>query len=129
MKSVAKLRRIGFTVAATNSDQAVGCTEVRWTSPFYYFNPRFAATPRDIFEKLQAAPEVSPGEFQLVIAGEHFGDDDELPFTIILSPSQKTLERYYNPCNEIAAEIARLNQEHADRVADFEAVTKSIIEG
>lgn len=129
MKSVAKLRRIGFTIGATNPDQAVGCTEVTSTSQFYYFNPRFASTPREIFEKLEAASEVSPGKFRLIIAGEHFGDDDELPYVIILSMSQQTMAVHYNPCIKIAAEIERLNQEHAERLADFEAVTKSIIEG
>lgn len=129
MKSVAKLRRIGFTIGAPYPDDAVDCTKVTSDKPFYYFNPNFATEPRQIFESLKQASEVSPGVFELLIAGEHFGADDELPFTIVLSPSRQSLERLYNPCIEIAAEIERLNREQAERLADFEAVTKSIIEG
>jgi hypothetical protein len=136
LKSVAKLRRIGFTITATHADTAVGCTQVVSASPFFFYNSNFVSKPCDIVKKLEAATEVSPGEFRLTIAGEYFGQDDELPYTLVLPASQKSLETYYRKYEAAKAEVDRLKQEvkcaeelAAFELETFEAVTKSIVEG
>lgn len=77
MSTVQNLRDAGFTVRP--SADAVQCTEVLSTLPFWYFSNAFGSD--DVMDRIQKSRS-HLGMYQLISAGEH-DDDDEFPFTIL----------------------------------------------
>lgn len=80
MQNVRKLRAKGFTV--TQATKAVDCTEVSSSEPFFYYNPKFATTPDDVYRALKAVEETD-GKYQLIIAGNCPPDDGEIPLSVV----------------------------------------------
>lgn len=122
MKSVAKLRSAGFTVTATHPDVAVGCTRVASYNPFHYFKLDFDWTPSEIFEKLKPATSRASGIFELIIAGQYFGDDQELPFHIVNPAEHAEMDLHKRRCDQAEAKMKQCQ-------ADFEVFTKGLVAG
>jgi hypothetical protein len=80
MQNITGLRNKGFMVR--QAPDAVGCTEVSSDQLFYYYNPRFASTPAQVYDRLQEADNVG-GRYRLVIAGDCPSDDGIIPFSIV----------------------------------------------
>lgn len=79
-ETVGMLKQRGFEVSS--APDAIGCTEVKASERFHYFNPRFLDDATDIVAKLYAADPIDGGQFRIIVAGE-FADSAQFPFEIV----------------------------------------------
>ena len=80
--TVGLLKQRGFKVTTTTD--AIGCTEIRSTDQFSYYNPTFLEDAVDIVEAMKQADSMGSGEFGIIVAGV-FSDSDVFPLKIVTS--------------------------------------------
>lgn len=81
MFDIRKLQAKGFTVRL--APDAVCCTEVVHNEIFYYYNPRFATTPEDVYAALKTADSLPDGGYRIVLAGDVSLREGQLPISIV----------------------------------------------
>lgn len=105
MKSVSQLRSAGFDVAP--SVEATDCTEVRFPSRFFYYNPRFHKDPFEAFAALAEADEAPTGGYRIIIAGVVSAEDGEIPLEVVPRVVRDRLAHYHRRHTQVSKEAAR----------------------
>lgn len=80
MQTVSQLKQLGFSIGP--SPRAIDCTEVRASTAFHFFNPRFVDDAAQLVDSLREAAILEDGQYGVIIAGK-FGDADPLPFVLL----------------------------------------------
>lgn len=124
MKTVAQLKSEGFIVQP--SKEAVGCTEVMHSAPFWFYNPRFFSEPAHVAERLEAANSVIENgtqSYRLLVAGSYF-DADGFPFAILQASGKAAIDASLR-CIQEAEELRDKSQAMLDEAKQsfFEALS------
>lgn len=84
MQSISELKKRGFAVRP--AADAIGCTEVRFSAEFHYFNPKWLDDAANLAGSLNAADGVGEGQYRIIVAGT-YADSDAFPF-VLMSTAQ-----------------------------------------
>lgn len=113
MQSVQILRKAGFTVQPATD--AVGCTEVFSDKLFYFYNPKFASSLAEVFDKLQPA-DMHSGRYRLIIAGNCPTDDGEIPLSIVNAEMREEAARLHDKHESLRKEARSAEQNFYDAI-------------
>jgi hypothetical protein len=96
MKTIAQLRALGFTLS--KATHAESCTTLEYPGPFYYFNPKFCASKKNIVEQIRKSSPTGIGSTNaILVAGDahSMSDDTQFPFEVLDVRSYATISSAY----------------------------------
>ena len=94
MATPKQLRIRGFTVQPATD--AVGCTEVISDTPFYYCNSRAFERSNTILMSMISPANVHGDKYRLLIGGQYYLDDQEVPYAIFSADDHQFLLSLYD---------------------------------